>query len=146
MPNPCRVTSLRGATARIALGFLLLGLLALCVLATPALGDDILGQKQRGRRAASTSSAPGSRRSGSSEEALRNEIDGVTARIRQLEASVGDVSLQLSTLEQDLALHRERLAKLNKLYQAPVEPAGRAAAGSTPSRSRVSIAASSRST
>ena len=41
----------------------------------------------------------------------------MTARIRTLEANVGDVSLQLATLEKDLSLHRERLAKLNKLFK-----------------------------
>jgi len=116
VPNPCRVTTLRGATARIALGFLVLGLFGLCVLAAPALGDDILGQKREVDQRIDVLSArlAEQRRS---EDALRSEIDGVTARIRTLEASVGDVSLQLSTLEQDLALHRERLAKLTKLYR-----------------------------
>ncbi len=105
------MTTLRGATVRIALG-----LLVLCALATPALGDDILGKKREvDQRIGALSSKLAAQRQ--SEQALRSEIDGVTARIRGLEANVGDVSLQLSTLEQDLALHRERLAKLTKLYK-----------------------------
>jgi murein DD-endopeptidase MepM/ murein hydrolase activator NlpD len=120
VPNPCRVTTLR-ATARTALGRLLpgpllLGLLVLCAVAAPALGDDIAGKKQQvDQQIQELSSKLSAQRA--SENALRKEIDGVTARIRRLEANVGDVSLQLSTLEQDLALHRERLAKLTKLYK-----------------------------
>ena len=106
-----RVTTLPGATARIVLGLLLL-----CALAAPALADDIVGEKRDvDQRIEALSADLAAHRQ--SEAALRNEIDGVTERIRRLEASVGDVSLQLSTLEQDLALHRERLAKLTKLYK-----------------------------
>ena len=104
------------ATARIVPGLIVLGLFLLCTVATPALGDDIVGQKREvDQQIEALSARLAAERQ--SEAALRNEIDGVTARIRRLEASVGDVSLQLSTLEQDLALHRERLAKLTKLYK-----------------------------
>jgi murein DD-endopeptidase MepM/ murein hydrolase activator NlpD len=111
VPNRCRVTTLRGATARIALC-----LLALCAVAAPALGDDVIGKKQEvdGQIQALSSKLAAQRQS---EAALRNQIDDVTARIRGLEANVGDVSLQLSTLERDLALHRERLSKLTRLYK-----------------------------
>ena len=89
--------------------------LAVCAVATPALGDDVQGKKQAvDSQIDSLSGQLAAHRQ--SEQALRNQIDGVTARIRTLEANVGDVSLQLSTLEQDLALHRERLDKLNKLF------------------------------
>jgi murein DD-endopeptidase MepM/ murein hydrolase activator NlpD len=104
------VTTLR-ATARFALG-----LLVVCAFAAPALADDIIGKKQAvDQQIEALSSRLAAQRQG--EQALRNEIDGVTARIRALETNVGDVSLQLSTLEQDLALHRERLAKLTTLYK-----------------------------
>src|SRR5689334_7268868 len=79
-----------------------------------ALGDDI-AQKQAVD--AKISALQGSLASSKDkEDALRAEIDGVTARIRGLEAQVGDVSLRLQTLEQDLALHHSRLAKLNELF------------------------------
>src|SRR5436305_700204 len=51
------------------------------------------------------------------ETALRNQIAGVTSRIRSLESQVGDVSLYLMTLVTDLALHRQRLAKLGQLFR-----------------------------
>ena len=89
--------------------------LAVCAVATPALGDDVVGKKQAvDHQIDSLSGQLAVHRQ--SEQALRTQIDGVTARIRTLEANVGDVSLQLSTLEQDLALHKERLAKLNTLF------------------------------
>jgi murein DD-endopeptidase MepM/ murein hydrolase activator NlpD len=91
-------------------------LVALCAVAAPAFADDILEQKQEvDQRIDALSSRLAEHRR--QEAALRSEIDGVTARIRTLEANVGDVSLQLSTLEQDLALHRERQAKLTELYK-----------------------------
>ena len=40
----------------------------------------------------------------------------MTARIRDLEGRVGDVSLRLQTLDEDLSLHRSRLHKLNQLF------------------------------
>jgi murein DD-endopeptidase MepM/ murein hydrolase activator NlpD len=101
---------------RRLVGRIVLGLLALSVVATPALGDDIAQQKQDvDERIAVLSNRLAEQRR--SEDALRNEIDAYTERIRGLEASVGDVTLQLSTLERDLALHRERLAKLTQLFK-----------------------------
>jgi murein DD-endopeptidase MepM/ murein hydrolase activator NlpD len=41
----------------------------------------------------------------------------VTNQIRSLESQVGDVSMQLQTLQADLALHQQRLAKLNELFE-----------------------------
>jgi murein DD-endopeptidase MepM/ murein hydrolase activator NlpD len=105
------MSSVRRVTLRT-----LVCLLALGAIATPALGDDISDKKQAvDDQIAALSDSLAAHRS--NEAALRREIDGVTDRIRRLEANVGDVSLQLSTLEQDLALHRERLAKLTKLYK-----------------------------
>jgi murein DD-endopeptidase MepM/ murein hydrolase activator NlpD len=51
------------------------------------------------------------------EGALSSQITSVTAQIRTLEGKVGDVSQRLTLLERDLALHRERLNKLNALYE-----------------------------
>ena len=79
-----------------------LALLAVCAVATPAFGDDIVEKKRAiDERIEALSSTLATQRA--SEQALRDEIDVVTTRIRTLEANVGDVSLQLSTLEQDLA-------------------------------------------
>src|SRR5438105_4131145 len=50
------------------------------------------------------------------EAALSSQINDVTSEIRSLEARVGDVAQHLSVLERDLALHQERLDKLNALY------------------------------
>ena len=51
------------------------------------------------------------------EAALSAEIASVTVQIRKLEGQVGDVSRRLNTLEDDLRLHQERLAKLTELFQ-----------------------------
>lgn len=51
------------------------------------------------------------------EQTLASEIDAVTGRIRSLEARTFDVSARLATLEDDLALHRTRLVKIQALYQ-----------------------------
>jgi murein DD-endopeptidase MepM/ murein hydrolase activator NlpD len=51
------------------------------------------------------------------ERALAGEIASVNSRIRGLSAQVGDVSGRLVTLESDLALHREKLDRLNELYR-----------------------------
>ena len=105
-----RVRSLRGLPVRA-----LLVALAVAVVATPALGDNIQDKKAAvDQQIDALNSRLSMHRQ--NEAALRNQIDGVTARIRTLEANVGDVSLRLSTLEKDLSLHKERLAKLNKLF------------------------------
>jgi murein DD-endopeptidase MepM/ murein hydrolase activator NlpD len=93
----------------------LVGILLALALAAPAAGDDITTKKQAvdSKIADLHSTLLEQQRR---EAALRDEIDGVTARIRSLESQVGDVSLRLQTLEQDLALHHARLAKLNELF------------------------------
>jgi murein DD-endopeptidase MepM/ murein hydrolase activator NlpD len=93
---------------------LLVLVLALGVAATPALGDDADEKRAVDDKIAALSASLAEHRR--SEATLQREIDEVTSRIRGLEARVGDVSAQLWTLEQDLALHRERLQKLNRLY------------------------------
>jgi murein DD-endopeptidase MepM/ murein hydrolase activator NlpD len=90
--------------------------LAALVLAAPAAGDDIVGKKRAvDARIASLHASIAQTRA--REDALKGEIAQVTGRIRVLQDKVGDVSQQLQTLEADLALHRERLAKLAELFQ-----------------------------
>jgi murein DD-endopeptidase MepM/ murein hydrolase activator NlpD len=103
------VTNVSRMTKRI-----LLVLVALALAATPAFADEITEKQEVDAKIAELASALAAHRR--DETALRRELDVVTERIRGLEARVGDVSAQLSTLEQDLALHRERLGKLNQLF------------------------------
>src|SRR6266513_2404055 len=93
----------------------LLGLLLALALSSPALGVDI-GQKKQAVDANIASLQSKLAVQQQQEAGLRSQIAGVTSRIRSLEAQVGDVSLRLETLQQDLALHNERLAKLNELF------------------------------
>jgi murein DD-endopeptidase MepM/ murein hydrolase activator NlpD len=86
------------------------------VLVAPAAGDDLHGKKasidariQRLNSHLETVRAQ--------ESSLRDQIASVTNQIRDLEAKVGDVATQLQTLQQDLSLHQQRLAKLNALYR-----------------------------
>ena len=55
------------------------------------------------------------------ESRLTRQISDVTVRIRALEGKVGDVSQKLSILEQDLALHQQRLDRLNALFNFETE-------------------------
>jgi len=50
------------------------------------------------------------------EQALAEDIAAVSHRIRSLASQVGDVSARLVPLERDLALHQEKLKRLNELY------------------------------
>jgi murein DD-endopeptidase MepM/ murein hydrolase activator NlpD len=77
------------------------------VVAAPAAGDN------SGKIAALQARIDAARQK---EAALSSQIAGVTSKIRTLEGQVGDVSQKLSILERDLALHQERLDKLNALY------------------------------
>jgi murein DD-endopeptidase MepM/ murein hydrolase activator NlpD len=94
---------------------LALALVALLVVATPALGDNITKKHHVDQRISALNDRLA--RQKQQEQALRSAVDGYTARIRTLEAKVGDVSLRLSTLEADLKLHEQRLAALGKLYR-----------------------------
>jgi len=85
-------------------------------LATTALADDITAKKQAvDSKISDLSGALAAKQQ--QETGLRSEIDDITGRIRSLEGQVGDVSLHLQTLEEDLALHNARLAKLNALFR-----------------------------
>jgi murein DD-endopeptidase MepM/ murein hydrolase activator NlpD len=90
-------------------------LFAALALATPALGDDVTDKRSIDAKIDALHGHLA--RQEEREAALRDQISGVTTRIRSLEAQVGDVSLRLQTLEQDLALHQERLDKLTELYR-----------------------------
>ena len=91
---------------------LTLGLL----LAAPALGDDVAGRKQSvdARIARLHEKIASAQRQ---EQALAAQIADVSDRIHSLEQRVGDVSARLAPLERDLALHREKLGRLNELYR-----------------------------
>jgi murein DD-endopeptidase MepM/ murein hydrolase activator NlpD len=87
----------------------------LAALAAPASGD-VYGRKQAidaRLQSVQAKIAQASER----ERALAAEIASVNSRIRGLSAQVGDVSARLVTLESDLALHREKLDRLNELYR-----------------------------
>ncbi len=85
-------------------------------LAGPALGDDVGAKKQAvdSKIATLHSTLAQVEHARSS---LRGQIDGLSSRIQALESRVGDVTLALQTLEQDLALRQQRLSKLNELYR-----------------------------
>jgi len=51
------------------------------------------------------------------ERELAADITSVNHEIRDLASQVGDVSAQLAPLERDLALHKEKLDRLNELYR-----------------------------
>jgi len=51
------------------------------------------------------------------ERGLAAEIASVNQQIRGLASQVGDVSARLAPLERDLALHKEKLDRLNELYR-----------------------------
>jgi murein DD-endopeptidase MepM/ murein hydrolase activator NlpD len=93
---------------------LALALLLLLAVATPALGDDAGKKHQIDTRISTLQGKLASQKR--TEQALRNEVDDYTSRIRALEARVGDVSLHLQTLEADLSLHQRRLDALNELF------------------------------
>jgi murein DD-endopeptidase MepM/ murein hydrolase activator NlpD len=95
---------------------LALALFLLLVVATPALGDDAGRKHQIDSKIASLQDRLATQKQ--HERALRREVDDYTSRIRALERRVGDVSLHLQTLEQDLSLHQRRLDALNALFHA----------------------------
>ncbi len=92
-----------------------LALLLALALAAPALAGDVDRKRSVDAKIAALQNHLAQQKA--QEQDLRSAIRGVTDRIRSLEAQVGDVSLRLQTLEQDLALHQERLDKLTELYR-----------------------------
>jgi len=95
---------------RLALAFLVV-----LVVATPAFGDDATKKQQLDSQISSLQGKLAAQKQ--REQALRNEVSNFTSRIRTLEGRVGDVSLKLSTMETDLALHQHRLNALNELFR-----------------------------
>src|SRR5919201_3859255 len=55
------------------------------------------------------------------EARLSSEITSVEGKIRQLETQVGDVSGRLEILQRDLALHREKLARITTIFRFQTE-------------------------
>jgi murein DD-endopeptidase MepM/ murein hydrolase activator NlpD len=55
------------------------------------------------------------------ERALAADIASVNSQIRALASQVGVVSVRLAPLERDLALHKEKLDRLNELYRVQTE-------------------------
>jgi len=49
--------------------------------------------------------------------ALSAQLDSVNGQLRDLSREVGDVSVRLSTIEHDLALHEQKLGRLTELYR-----------------------------
>jgi murein DD-endopeptidase MepM/ murein hydrolase activator NlpD len=96
---------------RIALAVFLL-----LAVATPAFGDDAGKKHQIDSKIATLQDKLAAQKK--SEQALRSQVADYTSRIRALEARVGDVSLHLQTLEEDLSLHQKRLDALNELFHA----------------------------
>jgi murein DD-endopeptidase MepM/ murein hydrolase activator NlpD len=98
---------------------LALGLVALLVVAAPA-GADIVDRKQSvDTRIASLQDRVAAAQE--KEQALRQEIDDVSGRIRGLEQQVGDVSSRLAPLEHELRLREVKLNRLNALYQVQTD-------------------------
>jgi murein DD-endopeptidase MepM/ murein hydrolase activator NlpD len=89
--------------------------LLLAIVAAPASGD-VVGRKQAidaRLQAVQAKIAHAAER----ERALTADIASVNSQIRGLASQVGVVSVQLAPLERDLALHKEKLNRLNELYR-----------------------------
>jgi murein DD-endopeptidase MepM/ murein hydrolase activator NlpD len=99
---------------RLALAFLVV-----LVVATPAFGDDATKKQHIDSQISSLQGKLEAQKH--REQALRDEVATFTSRIRTLEGRVGDVSLKLSTMEADLALHQHRLNALNRLFHVQTE-------------------------
>jgi murein DD-endopeptidase MepM/ murein hydrolase activator NlpD len=94
---------------------LLLGLVVALVVAAPAAGDDHPSKVVIDARIAAVNAKIA--RAHAEEGILSSQISQVTGRIRALQGEVDSASARLSVLEQSLALHRDRLGKLNTLYK-----------------------------
>jgi peptidoglycan DL-endopeptidase CwlO len=94
---------------------LLATLVLLGALAAPASGDDY-SRKQAidsRLRAVQAKIEWANRR----QRALSTQLDSVNARLQELSGEVVDVSARLATIEQDLALHQQKLDRLTELYR-----------------------------
>ncbi len=90
-------------------------MLLLAIAASPASGD-VAGRKQEIDARLQAVQAKIAR-AAQHERELAADIASVNHEIRGLAAQVGDVSAQLAPLERDLALHKEKLDRLNELYR-----------------------------
>jgi murein DD-endopeptidase MepM/ murein hydrolase activator NlpD len=84
-------------------------------LAAPASGDDYSRKHAIDARLESVQAKISQAKQ--REQELAGEIAVVNSRIRGLAARVGDVSVQLGTLERDLTLHQQKLDRLTELYR-----------------------------
>jgi murein DD-endopeptidase MepM/ murein hydrolase activator NlpD len=89
--------------------------LLLAIVAAPASGD-VVGRKQAIDARLQAVQAKIAR-AAERERALTADIASVNSQIRGLASRVGVVSVQLAPLERDLALHKEKLNRLNELYR-----------------------------
>jgi len=89
--------------------------LFLAIVAAPASGD-VVGRKQAIDARLQAVQAKIAR-AAERERALTADIASVNGQIRGLASQVGVVSVQLAPLERDLALHKEKLNRLNELYR-----------------------------
>ena len=95
-------------------------LLVVLAFAAPAAGESIEEQREEvNSEIASLRDKIAAAEARESE--LNAQIDDVTARIRSLQAEVGDVSAQVGSLERDLALHQERLDRVNELFRVQTQ-------------------------
>jgi murein DD-endopeptidase MepM/ murein hydrolase activator NlpD len=95
---------------------LLLLLVLPLLLAAPAAGGDYTHKQAVDAQLAELKAQMA--QASAREDALSSNISSVTGDIRALERRVGDVTTRLQALQQDLDLHRARLARLTELLQA----------------------------
>jgi murein DD-endopeptidase MepM/ murein hydrolase activator NlpD len=96
----------------------LLLLALVCAVAAPAaLAGDNYGDQKASVDAKLGTLHAKIARAQAQESHLSAQIGGLTTQIRALERRVGDVSARLASLQSDLALHQQRLDKLNALYK-----------------------------
>ena len=88
----------------------------LAVVAAPA-SSDVVGRKRTIDARLSAVQAK-IERAKQQEQALAGDLASVSRRIHGLEGQVGGVTARLVTIERDLALHQEKLDRLNDLYRA----------------------------
>jgi len=89
--------------------------LLLAIAASPASGDVTSRKQEIDSRLQAVQAKIA--RAEQRERELAAGIASVNHEIRNLASQVGDVSAQLAPLERDLALHKEKLDRLNELYR-----------------------------
>jgi murein DD-endopeptidase MepM/ murein hydrolase activator NlpD len=102
---------------RLALAFVLL-----LVCAAPAAGDVVQRKQQVDDRITRLHEKIESARA--TEGVLTDRISQITGRIRRLQGEVGSATTRLETLERALALHRDKLGRLNELFRLETERLG----------------------